>query len=502
MGPAMRFQLRNDEREHVRAIEAQKRCNREGAVLRTRGRELSALDSQKPHDGTSPPLPSTPVLSATKPNSQEVARKRTRDTPTGGVSETQPKRKHKGKTNTPQGKTRDTPPTAPPNEPLKKTRTREEDMPAAEERTSYQPMDTSELNTKAIEYKEVGWHRSVERWVRETSAMELGSDLEEDIWSEHRGLIGRTKAEKTEKVTASSRIREQDEKEDWVEEAQLNPPQETVVDTISDVPLADPCEPAKEADAEDPIDKPDDRVEEYHMVTPLLPEAKPVILGMVADVESNGEVHPEMLDEWETIPTDQWEEARPDFPGAVEEKLSHLSGEELGPTKELMLHFQRLFDPPTGQGYEAFMDPDQKENLQPQPPQGVLIENTLDNVEDAMEEDEIKEVPRVVCGMDPDNSEIQERPPESPPKGTQPEPLIMESTTEEAPRNHSEEVENEPPDPVIDLTEVPTDVPSIESNPNPAPVQIMQRPYRPEGPYGLRERRNPIDYKKLHLGKD
>ncbi|KAF6209140.1 hypothetical protein GE061_014884 [Apolygus lucorum] len=393
MGPAMKFQLRNDEREHVRAIEARKRCNREGAVLRTRGRELSALDSQKPHDGTSPPLPSTPVLSATKPNSQEVARKRTRDTPTGGVSETQPKRKHKGKTNTPQGKTRDTPPTAPPNEPLKKTRTREEDMPAAEEGTSYQPMDTSELNTKAIEYKEVGWHRSVERWVRETSAMELGSDLEEDIW------------------------RKQDEKEDWVEEAQLNPPQETVVDTISDVPLADPCEPAKEADAEDPIDKPDDRVEEYHMVTPLLPEAKPVILGMVADVESNGE-------------------------------------------------------------------------------------NTHDNVEDAMEEDEIKETPRVVCGMDPDNSGIQERPPENPPKETQPEPLIMESTTEEAPRNHSEEVGNESPDPVIDLTEVPTDVPSIESNPSPAPVQIMQRPYQPEGPYGLRERRNPIDYKKLHLGKD
>ncbi|KAF6209262.1 hypothetical protein GE061_015007 [Apolygus lucorum] len=403
MGTAMKFQLRNDEREHVRAIEARKRCNREGAVLRTRGRELSALDSQKPHDGTSPPLPSTPVLSAAKPNSQEVARKRTRDTPTGGVSETQPKRKHEGKTNTPQGKTRDTPPTALPNEPLKKTRTREEDVPAAEEGTSYQPMDTSELKTKAIEYKEVGWHRSVERWVRETSAMELGSDLEEDIWSEHRGLIGRTKAEKTEKVTASSRIREQDEKEDWVEEAQLNPPQETVVDTISDVPLADPCEPAKEADAEDPIDKPDDRVEEYRM---------------------------------------------------------------------------------------------------PQPQQGVLIEDTHDSVEDAMEEDEIKETPRVVCRMDPDNSKIQERPPESLPKETQPEPLIMESTTEEAPRNHSEEVENEPPDPVIDLTEVPTDVPSIESNPSPAPVQIMQRPYQPEGPYGLRERRNPIDYKKLHLGKD
>ncbi|KAF6214413.1 hypothetical protein GE061_009156 [Apolygus lucorum] len=416
MGPAMKFQLRNDEREHVRAIEARKRCNREGAVLRTRGRELSALDSQKPHDGTSPPLPSTPVLSAAKPNSQEVARKRTRDTPTGGVSETQPKRKHEGKTNTPQGKTRDTPPTALPKEPLKKTRKREEDAPAAEEGTSYQPMDTSELKTKAIEYKEVGWHRSVERWVRETSAMELGSDLEEDIWSEHRGLIGRTRAEKTEKVTTNSRIREQDEKEDWAEEAQLNPPRETVVDTIPDVPLADPYEPAKEADAEDPMDKPDDRVEEYRMVTPLLPEAKPVILGMVADVESNGEVHPEMLDEWETIPTDQWEEARPDFPRAVEEKLR------------------------------------------------VLIENTHDNVEDAMEEDEIKETPRVVCRMDPDNSKIQERPPESPPKETQPEPLIMESTTEETPRNHSEEVENEPPDPVIDLTEVPTDVPSISDD--------------------------------------
>ncbi|KAF6197760.1 hypothetical protein GE061_008726 [Apolygus lucorum] len=459
MGPAMKFQLRKDEREHVRAIEARKRYNREGAVLRTRGRELSALDSQKHHEGTSPPLPSTPVLSATKPISQEVTRKRTRDTPTGGVSETQPKRKHEGETNPPQGETRDTPPPALPNEPLKETRRKEEDVPAAEEGISCQPMDTSELKRKAIEYKEVGWHRSVERWVQETSAMELGSDLEEDIWSEHRGLIGRTKAEKTEKVTSGSQIREQDEREDWAEEAQLNPPQETVVDTIPDVPLAGLYEPATEADAEDPIDKPDDRIEEYRMVTPLLPEAKPVILGMVVDVESSGEVHPEMLDEWETIPTDQWEEARPDFSGA-------------------------------------------RENPQPQPPQGVLIENTHDHVEDAMEEDEIKETPRVVCRMDPDNSKIIERPPESIPKETQPEPLIIESTTEETPRNHSEEVENEPPDPVIDLTEVPTDVPSIENDPSPAPVRIMQRSYQPEGPYGLRERRNPIDYKKLHLGKD
>ncbi|KAF6203217.1 hypothetical protein GE061_003635 [Apolygus lucorum] len=439
MGPAMKFQLRKDEREHVRAIEARKRYNREGAVLRTRGRELSALDSQKHHEGTSPPLPSTPVLSATKPISQEVNRKRTRGTPTGGVSETQPKRKHEGETNTPQGETRDTPPPALPHEPSKKTRRKEEDTPAAEEGISCQPMDTSELKKKAIEYKEVGWHRSVERWVQETSAMELGSDLEEDLWSEHRGLIGRTKAEKTEKATSGSQIREQDEREDLVGEAQLSPPQETVVDAIPDVPLADLYEPATEADAGDPIDKPDDRIEEYRMVTPLLPEAKPVILGMVVDAESSG---------------------------------------------------------------EAFLDPDRRENPQSQPPQGVLIESTHDHVEDAMEEDEIKETPRVVCRMDPDNSKMREQPPESIPKETQPEPLIIESTTEEIPRNPSEEVENEPPDPVIDLTEVPTDVPSIENDPSPAPVRIMQRSYQPEGPYGLRERRNPVDYKKLHLGKD